>query len=70
MSLWVAIALAVMALALGGLIGWAIRVAHSPEHQRTFTPICPNCGNEIRATVMLDPNPKDRLRDHFKECVS
>lgn len=40
-----------------------------PEDEKR-PPICPNCGELIRANIMRDPNPEYRLRDHFKVCVS
>jgi hypothetical protein len=40
------------------------------DHLRSFTPICPNCGLHIRATSLTVPNPRRRLRDHFKECIA
>jgi hypothetical protein len=42
----------------------------SVAHLRSFTPVCPNCGLDVRATEGSAAHPKVRLRDHFKECVS
>lgn len=68
--LW-AIPLAVGVLLFGLLIGYM--VSHdrtNADHLRSFTPTCPNCRKEIMARIDRDPNPRNRLRDHFKECAS
>jgi hypothetical protein len=59
----------VAVLLMIAIVAFMIRHDHTNvEHLRSFTPICPNCGLEIRATNESAPSANIRLRDHFKEC--
>lgn len=68
--MFVILALIAMAVAMVCLLVYACRYSRTNEsHLRSFTPTCPNCESEIRATDSNEAKAKDRLRDHFKECI-
>jgi len=71
-SVFVPMALMTMAAVLIAMsvygFGWFPR--HNVPHMRSVTPVCPNCDTPIRATLQNHPDPRARLRDHFKECVA